>query len=43
MDESHFNIGRDKEENMEIFIVKDVKNRYFSFQKNDNCTFSGTY
>jgi hypothetical protein len=43
VDESLFNIGRDKEEDMEIFVVKDVKNRHFSFQKNDNYTFGGTY
>jgi hypothetical protein len=43
VDESHFNLYRDKEENMEIFVVKDVKNRKFSLQKNDNYTFGGTY
>ena len=39
----HFNAYRDKEKDIEIFVVKDIKNRNFSFQKNDNCTFGGTY
>lgn len=43
VDESHFNIYRDTEEDMEIFVVKDVKNRNFAFQKNGNYTFGGTY
>lgn len=43
IDKSLFNVNREKEEDMEIFVVKDVKNRNFSFQKNDNCTFAGTY
>ena len=43
VDESHFNVYKDKEEDMEIFVIKDVKNRNFSFQKNDNYTFGGIY
>ena len=32
----------EKDEDMEIFVVKKVKNRRYSFQKNDDYTFSGT-
>ena len=32
-----------KDDNMEIFVIRDIKNRNFSLQKNVNYTFNGTY
>ena len=40
-DYSHINRSDNDNENMEVFVVKNIRNRNISFQRNGNYTFNG--